>query len=251
MNIIIGILILCTVLCIIYYVFAASYAGITSAFLFFWILAAAGFAILTIIAILHKKKKILNIIPKWIKLVIAVIVVVGIVIFVSMECMIVSKMNSTAKDEVDYVVVLGAQVRGEKITKSLAKRLDAAYDYLVEHQDAKVICTGGQGKGEDISEAFAEKKYLLEKGISEDRIILEDKSTSTYENLKFSMDIIGDDNSSIAIVTNNFHVYRAMMLGKYVGFKNVYGIAAKSDNKLLLNYMVREGLALFKEILVH
>ena len=59
------------------------------------------------------------------------------------------------------------------------------------------------------------------------------------------------ENADIAIVTNNFHVYRAVMLGKHVGFKNVQGIAAESDNRLLLNYMVREGLALFKEIIVH
>ena len=142
-----------------------------------------------------------------------------------MECMIISKMNSKAADDADYIVVLGAQVRGERITKSLAKRLDAAYDYLIENEDTKVICTGGQGTGEDISEAFAEKRYLMEKGIAEDRI-------------------------KIAIVTNNFQVYRAVLLGKYVGFKNVDGIAGDSDNRLLLNYMVREGLALFKEFIV-
>lgn len=90
----------------------------------------------------------------------------------------------------------------------------------------------------------------MEKGIAEDRIIMEDKSTSTYENLKFTLEIIGDKDAKIAIVTNNFHVYRAVLLGKYVGFKNVDGIAGDSDNRLLLNYMVREGLALFKEFIV-
>lgn len=189
-------------------------------------------------------------IPKWLRIAICIIVIVGIAIFTTMECMIISKMNSKAADDADYIVVLGAQVRGERITKSLAKRLDAAYDYLIENEDTKVICTGGQGAGEDISEAFAEKRYLMEKGIAEDRIIMEDKSTSTYENLKFTLEIIGDKDAKIAIVTNNFHVYRAVLLGKYVGFKNVDGIAGDSDNRLLLNYMVREGLALFKEFIV-
>lgn len=190
-------------------------------------------------------------IPKWLRIAICIIIIVGIAVFTTMECMIISKMNSKADDGVDYIVVLGAQVRGERITKSLAKRLDAAYDYLIENEDTKVICTGGQGAGEDISEAFAEKRYLMEKGIAEDRIIMEDKSTSTYENLKFTLEIIGDKDAKIAIVTNNFHVYRAVLLGKYVGFKNVDGIAGESDNRLLLNYMVREGLALFKEFIVH
>ena len=190
-------------------------------------------------------------IPKWLRIAICIIIIVGIAIFTTMECMIISKMNSKAADDADYIVVLGAQVRGERITKSLAKRLDAAYDYLIENEDTKVICTGGQGAGEDISEAFAEKRYLMKKGIAEDRIIMEDKSTSTYENLKFTLEIIGDKDAKIAIVTNNFHVYRAVLLGKYVGFKNVDGIAGDSDNRLLLNYMVREGLALFKEFIVH
>lgn len=251
MNFLIGLFAICGFACMGYYVFAASYAGISSAFLSFWLMAAAGFAILTILTILHKRKGIFNAVPRWVKIAVSVVIIIGVIIFISMECLIISKMHDTVEEDVDYVIVLGAQVRGERITKSLAKRLDAAYEYLTKHSEAKVICTGGQGTGEDISEAFAEKRYLMEKGISEDRIILEDKSTSTYENLKFSMDIIGDKTVRIAIVTNNFHVYRATMLGRHAGFENVQGIAALSDNRLLLNYMVREGLALFKEILVH
>ena len=99
-------------------------------------------------------------IPKWLRIAICIIIIVGIAIFTTMECMIISKMNSKAADDADYIVVLGAQVRGERITKSLAKRLDAAYDYLIENEDTKVICTGGQGTGEDISEAFAENGIL-------------------------------------------------------------------------------------------
>lgn len=250
MNFFIALFTIMAFLCLGYYIFAASYAGVSSAFLTFWLLAAIDFVILTIICVLHKKKSILLMIPKWLRIAICIIVIVGIAIFTTMECMIISKMNSKAADDADYIVVLGAQVRGERITKSLAKRLDAAYDYLIENEDTKVICTGGQGAGEDISEAFAEKRYLMEKGIAEDRIIMEDKSTSTYENLKFTLEIIGDKDAKIAIVTNNFHVYRAVLLGKYVGFKNVDGIAGDSDNRLLLNYMVREGLALFKEFIV-
>ena len=251
MNIIIVVMGVLVLFCLGYYIFAASYAGVSSAFLSFWILAAIGFGIFLIIAILHKKKGILDIVPKWIKIGFAAIMLLGICIFLTMECMIISKMNSKAEKDTEYVIILGAQVRGQRVTKSLAKRLDAAYDYLIENPDTKVICTGGRGRGEDISEALAEKRYLMEKGINESRIIMEDKSTSTYENLKFSYEIIGDENADIAIVTNNFHVYRAMKLGKYVGFKNVQGIAGKSDNRLLLNYMVREGLALFKDTVLH
>lgn len=251
MNVIIGIFAFLAAFCMGYYIFAASYAGVASAFLSFWLLGAAGFAFLLIIAILHKKKGILDMVPKGIKIGIAAVILLGICIFVVMEVLIISKMNSKAEEGREYVIVLGAQVRGQHVTKSLAKRLDAACEYLDKNPETKVICTGGQGRGEDISEALAEKRYLMEKGIDESRIILEDKSTSTYENLKFSYEIIGNENADIAIVTNNFHVYRAIKLGKYVGFKDVDGIAGKSDNRLLLNYMVREGLALFKDTVLH
>ncbi|MBQ3584322.1 MAG: YdcF family protein [Lachnospiraceae bacterium] len=251
MNILLIVLILLTIICMGYYLFAASYAGVASSFLWFWLLAAFGLICLIILTLLHKKYHILDVIPKAVKIIIISVFCLGCVVFLTMEGLIISKMNSKAEGDVDYIIVLGAQVRGERVTKSLAKRLDVAYEYLVLHEDTMVVCTGGKGSGEDITEALAMKRYLIEKGIAEERIILEEKSTSTYENLKFALEIIGDKHAKVAIATNNFHVYRAVHLGEYVGFENVQGIAGASDNRLLPNYMVREGLALFKELLVH
>lgn len=251
MNIFIGVLVMLILFCMGYYAFAVSYAGAASSFLWFWLLAAMGFAGLLVIAFLHKKFHILDTIPRIIKIVVVTVFCLGCVLFLSVEGLIISKMCSKAKPGVDYVIVLGAQVRGERVTKSLAKRLDAAYEYLMKNENTLVVCTGGQGSGENISEALAMKRYLMDKGIDENRIIMEDKSASTYENLKFTLDIIGDKGASIAIVTNNFHVYRSMYLGKHVGFRDVQGIAGTSDNRLLLNYMVREGIALFKELIIH
>lgn len=251
MNILIIVLGILTLLCLGYYLFAASYAGVTSTFLWFWLMLAICLIIVIALIILNKKYNWLSHIPKIIKIVTMVIFMAGVTIFVTMEGLIISKMNSEGKDNLDYIIVLGAQVRGERVTKSLAKRLDAAYDYLIENPDTLVICSGGQGSGEDISEALAMKRYLVSKGISEDRIIMEDKSKNTYENLKFSLEIIENKEASIAVVTNNFHVYRAMHLARYVGFSDVSGIAGESDNRLLPNYMIREGIALFKDLLVY
>lgn len=251
MNVILFILSLAVVFCIGYYIFAASYAGIASSFLGFWLLAAFGFAFIIFLIFANRKYNFYAKIPRGIRMTGMVLIICLISIFLLMEALILSKMNSRAKKGADYVIVLGAQVRGTRVTKSLAKRLDAACEYLRDNPETKVVCTGGQGRGEDISEAMAEKGYLIEKGISEDRIIVEDKSTSTYQNLEYAESIINDRDASVAIVTNNFHVYRAVHLGKYVGFEDVDGIAAKSDNRLLLNYMVREGLALAKELVLH
>ncbi len=251
MNFMIGASCALAVFCFGYYAFAASYAGVHSSFLWFWLLAGIGLICIGGLFLLHKRVHLLDMIPKFVKMTIGLMIGIGVVIFLAMEVMIVSKMNARPERGADYVVVLGAQVRGTRITKSLAKRLDAAYDYLLADETAKVVCTGGQGRGEEISEAQAMSDYLVGKGIDKSRIIMENQSTSTYENLEYSLALIGDDKAEIVIVTNNFHVYRAVHLAKYVGFTKVSGMAADSDNRLLLNYMVREGLALLKELVVH
>ena len=116
-------------------------------------------------------------------------------------------------------------------------------DYLLAHDNTKVIVSGGQGRGEDVTEAFAMKNYLTDKGIDEKRIIMEEKSRSTEENLKYSLSYIKDVNEKVGIVTNNFHVYRSVKLAKRAGYKDVVGIAAGADPVLLLNYLVREFFA--------
>lgn len=156
---------------------------------------------------------------------------------------IVCAMSRKEIGEVEYLVVLGAQVRGTHITNSLMRRLDSAYSYLVKHPDTKVIVSGGQGKGESITEAKAMAENLMQRGISESNIFQEACSTSTLENLRYSMEYIGCGDISAAVVTNNFHLYRALLLGKYVGYRNLAGIAATSNPILFLNYLVREIIA--------
>ena len=94
------------------------------------------------------------------------------------------------------------------------------------------------------------RDWLVEQGIDEARIWMEDRSASTRENLKFALDLIGDTDARIAVVSNNFHIYRAKRIAKSVGFTNVEGIAASSDSKLFINYMVREAFALAKDLTI-
>lgn len=145
--------------------------------------------------------------------------------------------------EVEYLIVLGAQVRGTRITNSLMRRLDCAYSYLVKHPDTEVVVSGGQGKGESVTEAKAMAENLMQRGISSSSIFQEECSTSTLENLRYSMEYIGRRDASVAVVTNDFHLYRALLLGKYVGYRNLCGIAATSNPVLFLNYLVREMIA--------
>jgi uncharacterized SAM-binding protein YcdF (DUF218 family) len=164
-------------------------------------------------------------------------------VFLSVEVVICCAMLKNTKKALPYIIVLGAQVRGTKITNSLKRRLDAALLYLKKNPDTCVIVSGGQGPKEALSEAAAMAGYLQIHGIDRARIVLEDTSTSTWENLRNSSKIIGDLEQPVGVVTNNFHIYRALQIGKQIGFSNINGISATSNPVLQVNYMVREFFA--------
>lgn len=235
------------IFCLGYYCFAASYAGTASSFLFFWIIAAGTLAVCALLSIINSKIHWIAHIPKVVKATVLVVAAFGIVSFVIIELLIVKHMNEKVTQDADYVVVLGAQVRGTRITKALKTRLDAAYDYACENKTAKVIVSGGQGAGEELSEAQAMYDYLIERGLDEKRIVMEDQSTTTKENLTFSKDFIEKEDAKVVIVTNNFHVYRATLLAKKIGYQSPQGIGSSTDYHLFINYMVREAFALVKE----
>lgn len=176
---------------------------------------------------------------------------IGVCLLLISEIGIVSGMRlktekKAGENSAKWIIVLGAQVKGRKITDSLKRRLDAAYGYLSEHPEVKVVVSGGRGKGEDISEAAAMATYLERAGIERKRIVQEDASTNTLENLKYSRTLIEDCKSPVGIVSNNFHVYRGCMYAKRVGFENAFPIAAGCHPVLFLNYFIRECLAVWK-----
>lgn len=146
----------------------------------------------------------------------------------------------------EYIIVLGAHVQGTRLTLALLERTRRALQYLEENPETKAVLSGGQGEGEDISEAQAMCNYLVEHGIDRERLILEGRSTSTTENLKFSLEIIGLDHS-VGVVTNNFHVFRGTAIGKKCGCKEIYPIPSRYRSWRLLIYIPREILAIIKD----
>ena len=140
------------------------------------------------------------------------------------------------------VVVLGCKVNGTAPSLTLSKRLTAAYSYLSENPESNCIVSGGQGKGEIVTEASVMQEWLCNKGISEERVFPEDQSESTQENLQNSMEIIKahpDWEDHIAIVTSDFHVYRALQIADSLGI-NASPVAAKTAWWLYPTYVVRE-----------
>ncbi len=117
------------------------------------------------------------------------------------------------------VLTLGAKVEATGAPgKVLRHRLDTTYRMMEEREDLIAVVSGGKGDDEPISEALCMKNYLSEKGISPERIILEDKATSTIENIKNTMELLADfDYGALAVVTTNFHLPRAEYLCARLG----------------------------------
>lgn len=159
---------------------------------------------------------------------------------------IIRTMVSDHNEDCRYLIVLGAHVAGRSITDSLRRRLDRAVRYAACYPQVMIIVSGGQGAGEEITEAEAMESYLIGKGIRKERIKKEDRSATTEENLKFSKKYIGDVSDRVGIVSNNFHVYRALCYAKRLGYKDVCPVACDCHPLLFLNYIVREFFAVWK-----
>lgn len=167
-------------------------------------------------------------------------------LFLVTEGIIIREMFRTCQKECRYLIVLGAQVNGRTITDSLRRRLDCALQYLEHHPGTRVIVSGGQGEGEDRTEAEAMEEYLLCHGIEAQRIFQEDRSGTTRENLLYSLKLIEDRTETVGIVSNNFHLYRACRYARQLGYADPCPIRAGCHPVLFANYMVRECLAVWK-----
>lgn len=151
--------------------------------------------------------------------------------------------------EADLLIVLGCQVKGTEPSLMLRQRLDAAVDYLTDYPDAACIVTGGKGSGENLSEAQCMYNYLVTAGIVPDRLAMEDRSTSTIENLRNTIAILEAGNGvpeRITILSSEFHLYRAGQMARDLGLEVALTPASTEYPPLLANYSIREILAVWK-----
>lgn len=151
--------------------------------------------------------------------------------------------------ECQYVIVLGAGLRGTTPSMILTERLSAALDYLTAHPDAIAVVSGGQGAGEDISEAQAMFDYLTSRGIDPERVWMEDQSTNTRENLQYSLELIenrtGVRPESAGIISNEFHLYRAGLFAREQNLTSIPIPAKTQFFPLYINYFLREIVAVW------
>ncbi len=241
------ILLLFGILCLIYFICIAFFVGHGTNFYFIWLLLGCGSILLSI---LIRKGIWANRFPVWFKRIFIILVCLGMSIFLIVEGLILSGFSKSAPEGLDYLVVLGAQMKRSGPSRALRYRLDAAIDYLTKNPDTYVIVSGGQGSDEHISEAQGMYDYLVEKGISAERIQKEDQSKNTFQNLTFSAEYLDKERDSVGVVSNNFHVFRAVRIARKAGYQKVHGIAARGEPFLQLNNMMREFLGVMKDFLV-
>lgn len=177
--------------------------------------------------------------------IVLILVCIGFAYFIAVEIPIIKNARTDADAGRDYLIVLGAAVYGDDPSPSLTRRLQGTLDYMEKYPDSVAIVSGGQGKGENVSEAECMYTWLTERGVDPERLIMEDRATSTSENLQFSFDIIRsrgtDPEGHTAVLSSPYHLYRAKQMAKRMGVQ-VAGVAGGWDHPLLtVTYFIREA----------
>lgn len=242
-----------TVTCIfsiLYYITCIFYAGITLSFVWVWLLLAVFCAIrvfmLHDVLISKETGRPLKIkLPMFVKIMYHIFFGAAVAAFLFVEVNVLTYMNMTPEKNLDYVIVLGAGLRGSEPTRPLQLRIQKAYNYMKDNPDTILIASGGKGSDEIVSEASVIARKLIEMGLDEDRIILEDQSVNTIANIKNSYEIIygnyeDEGAPKVGVITNGFHIYRTRLIAADQGHGDVYGIPAQTLFPVGIHYVVRE-----------
>lgn len=258
--------------CLIYFITIILYSGIGTSFAIIWLLL--GCFLGAAAAFVRYYQKTPERVALWLPVSLVTLCVSGMVIVLVVQVLIFGRIPFAATQNLDYVIVLGAQVKPEAPSKTLRLRMEKAAEYALQNPETILVLSGGQGAGEPTTEAEAMKQYLLAQGIEADRLLLEEHSSNTAENIAYSRKLIEEhqekkkdwkkDDSArifsaiqvadkpveIGIVTSNFHLYRARMIARKQGMENIKGIASESDRVLFIHFCIRDSLAILKDRLL-
>ena len=186
--------------------------------------------------------------PKWLNVTLIAATLTGLIVVGILVGRILSCYDEKAEPGCDYIIVLGAQVKPDGPSVVLNYRLEAALEYLNANPGTKCIVSGAQGSNEPCTEAFAMKEYLVSHGIADERIILEEKAVNTRQNISYSREFI-PEGSKVGIVTNRFHMRRALYLCKKAGLDDVSPVNAYSVRLYEPNNVIREVFGLIKDFI--
>ena len=180
---------------------------------------------------------------------VTVLLCLGLAVFAVTEGFIIHGSLGAPQESRNYLIVLGAKVNPHGPSMALRDRINAACDYLTAHPDCTAILSGGQGPDEPMTEAQCMYNELVKMGIAPERLWMEGASTNTWENLKFTRDLLEENTGSvpaeIALLSSEFHLFRAGLFARRFGFDAV-GVPAPTSLPLLkVNYFIREAAAVW------
>lgn len=188
---------------------------------------------------------------KWAKIVSMIILIflgIGVIVAIILSVLMLTALTPNIEPP-KTIIVLGAGLRGENPSPMLARRLDATIEFMEENPDSICIVSGGQGDNEVIPEALSMYNYMVGNGADKERILQENRSKNTLENIAFSKDILeekGHNSLDIAIATDSYHQFRASMVAKKAGYEQIYPVNASTDPRLIPTYWVREWFGIIK-----
>ena len=179
-----------------------------------------------------------------VKRVFTILLCIGLLVVGATECLIIHASFGDPKEDCDYMLVLGAKVRNDGPSVSLMDRIRAAAQYMQEHPEVTAIVSGGKGPDEPMTEAQCMYEELIKLGIDPERIWLEDKATSTWENLRFALAMIeektGQRPEKIGLLSSEYHLFRASLFADACGVEAV-GIPARTSRlSQKINHFMRE-----------
>lgn len=212
----------------------------------FLIPLAAGFALAVfppLDTLLFKKSK-------GVAIVIIILIILFCLLVAVVSGFILSGFAKPVSDTAGTIIVLGCRVNGETPSTMLQRRADAALDYWRAHPDCDIVVTGALGKYGTISEAEALRRYLVQNGVDDSRIYVEDHSTNTEQNLQYAAALIAQNGLSddVVIATDRFHQYRASLFAQKHGLTSS-PLACRTDFILSFGYWCREILAVTRALI--
>jgi len=183
-----------------------------------------------------------------------VLLVIGLLVVGITEAIIIHASFGDPKEQVEYMVVLGAKVNADGPSVSLWDRICGAYEYMEEHPNVIAVVSGGQGTDEPITEAECMYRELVSLGIDPNRLLKEEEATSTWENLNFSLDLIeaktGNRPTKLGVLSSEYHLFRASLFAKACNVEFV-GIPAKTSRaSQAINHFMREVAGVWHYILL-
>ena len=233
-----------------FYIGAAVSAGISALFAFalvgYRMMALAFLGLAAVLALFGALSGRHTAAARRMRVTMIVILLIGAGCFLAAEIPVLLDCRSAADTAAPHLIVCGAGVHGSVPSRSLTDRLRAALDWLQTNPDADAVLSGCQGPGEDLSEAQAMFDWLAERGVDPARLILEDRATDSYENIQYSLALLGPDPGRVAILSSEYHLHRLEYMAEKLGCEPVPVAARTSNPVMFLNYAVREAFAMWK-----